>query len=536
MERLLAHLKQVVGLFCVLLITAEFFYGATNNYYNFFGKFKDYSVYAWFTMFSIWGAGFYLWLKHKKSFLLMFATWLSVICFAFDCYRFVIFSGDDVCRLYIRIILAITFLLVIIGCKLRLLQFTYLAVAAFLCIFFGYFFLYPIVFPFKNVLLLSSAGALLWLFYRKKGKKSIILRSLLFIYLLYGLGLSAWTIYDRTHGIRFYEKPVTEVAQNIKVSVVVPVYNAKDTIKRALDSLRHQTLKEIEIICVDDGSTDKTPEILAKYAAHDKRIKVIRQKNAFVGMARNRGMAEAKGEFIGFMDNDDWVSPDYFEELYKIAEEKQTKIAKTKTVWDVISEYYPHAKQKAKNLFDEYVVNKQIADSSLFSGFSSEFLGHAWDKIYRRSFLRENNIVFTPYRTIYEDSYFAFRVYMSGEPIAVAEEGGYYYWEGPSYSRRVIDEPTDEAIPFFKAFEEMIKNYGFEKEKEEQWLDMYRKQRNKSLLNYYEFLNSEKGRKIWRERVLEAFPDEDIDFDEMDKKIADKEKEAEEREKKRILY
>ena len=136
----------------------------------------------------------------------------------------------------------------------------------------------------------------------------------------------------------------------------------------------------------------------------------------------------------------------------------------------------------------------------------------------------------------YEDSYFAFQIYMSGEPIAVAEKGSYYYWEGPSYSRKTIENPTDEAIPFFKAFEKMIREHGFEKEQEDKWLDVYRKHRSFALQNYYEGINNDKGRKIWRERVAEAYPDAGIDFDKVDEEIAQKEKEEKEKSKKRILY
>lgn len=530
MKKTLDILKDITGIFCLLLFTAEIFYFGSNDYFLVLGKFRDFSIYVWLLMFVIWGIGFWQWLKRKKSFVLMFACWLSIVSFAFDCHRFVIFAGDDVCRMYLKVILVAELLLIVSAFNFKLIDFFKIATAAFLCTFFGYFFLYPAIFPVKSILLFSSAVALLWIFSKQnvfKGIVAYIVKIILYLYLLYAIVGSWWCIYDRTHGIRFYEKPVTEVSDNIKVSVVVPVYNAEDVIKRALDSLRHQTLKDIEIICVDDGSTDKTPEILAEYAAHDKRIKVIRQENAFVGMARNRGMAEAKGEFIGFMDNDDWVSKDYYEELYKIAKEKQANIAETKMVWDVMSEYYPHAKRKGMRGYKD----KQIMDTSSFDGFSEEMLGHVWDKIYKRSFLEENHINFTPYRTIYEDSYFAFQIYMNGEPIAVSEKGAYYYWEGPSYSRKVIEKPTDEAVPFFKAFEKMIKDHGFDKEKEETLLAIHKNHRNRSIQNYYEGIINEKGRQIWRERVLEAFPDDGIDFDKMDQEIAEKKQKAEEEKK-----
>ena len=92
---------------------------------------------------------------------------------------------------------------------------------------------------------------------------------------------------------------------NIKVSVIMPIYNAENFLKQSLDCLLQQTLKEIEIICVEDGSTDGTFKILKQYAKEDNRIKIIRQKNQGAGSARNRGLKEAKGEAVIFLDSDD---------------------------------------------------------------------------------------------------------------------------------------------------------------------------------------------------------------------------------------
>ena len=533
-KKILRHMGCVLGLFCSLLVVAELFYFGTNNYFNFLGEMRDFSVSVWLLMFFIIGCGFYFWLKKNKPFMMMFAIWLVVVCFAFDFYRFVIFCGEASCELYIKIILAIELLLIVGAVNFKLIDFLHLTIAAFLCTLGGYYFLYPVIFPAKSIVLMTSAGALMWIFWRQhiiKGKMAAVLMAVALIYFIYGIAVGLWMIYDRTHGIHFYERPVTEVSQNIKVSIVVPVYNAENTIERALDSLRHQTLKDIEIICVDDGSTDNTPAILKKYAAFDKRIKVIRQENAFIGMARNRGMEEAKGEFIGFIDSDDWVSLDYYEELYKIALEKGTKIAETKFIYHVINEYYPRmqhvmtvrgAKQNNES--------KPILGSS-FLGFSRIYSGYVWDKIYKRSFLRENHIDFTPYRTIYEDSYFAFQIYMSGEPIAIASSGDYYYYQGASYTRRVIDEPTDEAVPFFLAFRKMIKDKGFDKEKEEALLEINKKHRNRCFRNYYESLSNDQAKKIWRERVLKAFPDGEIDFDKIDQEIAEEKDKKKEKQK-----
>ena len=108
-----------------------------------------------------------------------------------------------------------------------------------------------------------------------------------------------------------------------KISVVIPVYNAEAFLDELLDSITGQTLKEIEIICVDDGSTDNSLEILKKYAQKDKRITIMQQNNMHAGVARNSGISIAKGEYIHFMDADDWLyDKDVYKNLYQIAKER----------------------------------------------------------------------------------------------------------------------------------------------------------------------------------------------------------------------
>ena len=95
---------------------------------------------------------------------------------------------------------------------------------------------------------------------------------------------------------------------SVKVSVILPVYNVSEYLRQCMDSIVGQTLKDIEIICVDDGSTDDSLEILKEYEAKDKRVKVIEQKNAGAGAARNNGLAIATGEYLSFLDSDDILS------------------------------------------------------------------------------------------------------------------------------------------------------------------------------------------------------------------------------------
>ena len=103
---------------------------------------------------------------------------------------------------------------------------------------------------------------------------------------------------------------------NIKVSIIVPVYNVEKYLAQCLDSLINQTLKEIEIICVNDGSKDNSAKILTAYAQKYVRIKIINQTNQGLSAARNNGISVATGEYIGFVDSDDWVDIDFYKKLY----------------------------------------------------------------------------------------------------------------------------------------------------------------------------------------------------------------------------
>lgn len=111
------------------------------------------------------------------------------------------------------------------------------------------------------------------------------------------------------------------------ISIIVPVYNVEKYLKECIDSVISQTYKNLEIILVDDGSTDKSGEICDEYSKKDSRIKVIHKENGGLSDARNVALDIAKGEYIGFVDSDDYVEKDMFETLYKLAEEHNTEIS-----------------------------------------------------------------------------------------------------------------------------------------------------------------------------------------------------------------
>ncbi|MDR3124507.1 MAG: glycosyltransferase [Endomicrobium sp.] len=119
-----------------------------------------------------------------------------------------------------------------------------------------------------------------------------------------------------------------------KISVIIPVYNKEKYLKQCLGSVCNQTFKDIEIICVNDGSTDSSLDILKEYTNNDNRITIINQKNERAGVARNKGMEIAKGQYIAFVDSDDWIDLSYYEVLYASAESNKADLVRTSYIFE----------------------------------------------------------------------------------------------------------------------------------------------------------------------------------------------------------
>ena len=113
-----------------------------------------------------------------------------------------------------------------------------------------------------------------------------------------------------------------------KISIVVPIYNVEKYLRECLDSILAQTLQDIEIIAIDDGSPDQCGNIIDEYAKKDKRIIAIHQKNSGYSISVNKGIALAKGEYIGIIESDDWIEPDMYKTLYENAKKYDTDITK----------------------------------------------------------------------------------------------------------------------------------------------------------------------------------------------------------------
>ena len=203
----------------------------------------------------------------------------------------------------------------------------------------------------------------------------------------------------------------------VKVSVIIPVYNVEKYLKRCVDSVLSQTLEEIEIICVNDGSTDNSIRILEEYGS---KIKVISQENQGLSVARNFGLKEAKGEFVAFLDSDDFVDNNFYEELYSNAIKYNADVACASILRG------NEKTQKHILKYDKVIVAQNIQEAfNLADCPNNNFV---WNKIYKKSLLNENKISFVA-GMIYEDMCFTPDVLETANRVISVPNINYHYWK-----------------------------------------------------------------------------------------------------------
>lgn len=203
------------------------------------------------------------------------------------------------------------------------------------------------------------------------------------------------------------------------VSVIVPVYNVQDYLPKCIDSIINQTYKNLEIILVDDGSTDSSGIICEKYERKDNRIRVIHQANAGLSSARNAGLDIAKGDFISFVDSDDYIHKDMLAAMVKKSTEVQADIA-------ICNYYFVDSKGKIiehdSTIQNETVVSQDRIMELLSKGWLPSVM--SCSKLYKRSIF--NNLRF-PVGRIHEDDFLAHKIMAHAEKILLIPNFFYYY-------------------------------------------------------------------------------------------------------------
>lgn len=243
------------------------------------------------------------------------------------------------------------------------------------------------------------------------------------------------------------------------VSVVVPIYNVERFLRQAVDSILNQTLKDIEVILVDDGSPDNCGKICDEYAEKDSRVRVIHQKNGGLGNAYNNGIAAAKGEYIGFVEPDDWIEPEMYEVMYENAKHYNTDATKC-------GFWMYNSKGSSKNIDANgifgVVCNEpsgafKIEDYELLCAYHSSI----WSYIYRSDFVKQIKFVETKGGAAYVDAPFGFEVLCRAKRLSIVPHS-FYHWrvENHGNSVSITDRRVIAMADRFIESKNILKKYG----------------------------------------------------------------------------
>ncbi len=247
-------------------------------------------------------------------------------------------------------------------------------------------------------------------------------------------------------------------------SIIIPVYNVAPYLKECLDSIINQTFKDFEVICVNDGSTDNSLEILNEYAQKDDRIKVYSQENQGSGVARNYGLDMAKGKYIAFVDPDDWIELNHLETLYNTFQKTGVEVIEFdfKTINDITKEikYCTYGQQRKnlgckKDLFKNPYFNWKD-----FSGSRRlDYRSAVWYRVYTHDFVKTNDLRFSPTWAA-EDRLFSYGGLVTAEKIYYLNEYLYNYRQRQgSIVNTKLKRPSD-IFTVIKSFEEFLTQKG----------------------------------------------------------------------------
>lgn len=234
----------------------------------------------------------------------------------------------------------------------------------------------------------------------------------------------------------------------IKVSVIIPVYNGEKHLRQCLDSVCNQTLRDIEIICVDDGSTDSSLEILQEYQQKDSRVQIYQQQNKYAGAARNLGKSHATGEYLVFWDCDDFFELETLEIMYQNCIEQKLDIC-------VCGGYEYWNNLDKRVVLNSYLDMKRVPEQEVFNRSTNEYLilnftnEAAWNKMFRSDFVKEQQLDFQAIRTG-NDVYFTAMALCLADRIGVVDRPLINYRKGQEGS--LVGTMTKSPLAPFQAW------------------------------------------------------------------------------------
>lgn len=248
------------------------------------------------------------------------------------------------------------------------------------------------------------------------------------------------------------------------ISVIIPVYNVEMYLRECLDSVINQTYRNLEIILVDDGSTDNSGKICDEYAAKDKRIIVIHIKNSGAAIARKIGFLKSHGKYISFIDSDDWIELNMYEYLYDIIQKYDVDIIIYKFFDNIftntpIATIYNHHLEKG--IYDLIKIKQYVYPSLLFSDkYKKSILPPGlWDKLFKKELLEKNIMYINGKVTIGEDQLWSLPCLLDANKMYVSEQTLYHYRRvNNSITKRYKENFLEDTLNYINSLKQIIKN------------------------------------------------------------------------------
>ena len=256
------------------------------------------------------------------------------------------------------------------------------------------------------------------------------------------------------------ETTVHSESRDIKISVVMPIYNAEKYLGRAIRDVLNQTLSDIELICVDDGSTDNSTDIINSFVKKDSRVSSIKQSNAGPSVARNKGFVLAQGKYVIFLDADDMYEPTLLESLYNMAQKDNLDVAVTR--FDIYNEssksYVKQADEPHASIFAPgKVTSKNEYPDFIFASTT----GYVWNKLIRTSFIRDKKIAFDNDLYVFEDVHFVCSVMALAERVERIDDILIHHRVYSEQSRATLFRKYYGQVPVvYKKIKDFLKRQG----------------------------------------------------------------------------
>lgn len=240
--------------------------------------------------------------------------------------------------------------------------------------------------------------------------------------------------------------------QNPRISIIVPIYKVENYLERCINSILNQTFKDYELLLIDDGSPDNCANICDKFSKIDSRIKVIHQQNHGVAYTRNVGISLAKGEYVTFVDSDDYVDKDFLSELYNKAEQQKLDF--------VYCNYFRCKSNKQEEITEKECHAPMEAINASLEGTLD---GYLWLKLIRNSILKENCITFEENINLWEDIIFTIKVLFSCKSVGYVNKCLYYYNTDNqnSYCNKNYQNRNKDLLNAENYIEEFLKNNNY---------------------------------------------------------------------------